>query len=125
MQNQRVLLPGITILIVALAAFILIASRNVSPDSTQGIQSITPSGIHRVAIVPPGMTSPFHVSIAEGARAQGAKLGWKVEVQATASESDTEGSNSGSTTSRNGHAGSEYQFTAIRGHCASSEGCQC
>jgi ribose transport system substrate-binding protein len=37
------------------------------------------------------MTSPFHVAISEGARTEGARLGWNVEVQATASESDFAG----------------------------------
>lgn len=61
----------------------------------QGVNSLTRAPAspytHYVAIVPPGMTSPFHVSIAEGAKAEGAQLGWQVEVQATSSESDVAG----------------------------------
>src|SRR5258708_15302624 len=68
----------------------LVACSTPSAPASTG-QGNSQNDSYHVAIVPPGMTSPFHVSIAEGAKAEGAKLGWKVEVQATASESDTEG----------------------------------
>ena len=80
--------PGIVVLLVVLAGvgWALTHSAPSALDAT-----LTPGTRHYVAIVPPGMTSPFHVSLTEGARAEGAKLGWTVEVQATASESDTAG----------------------------------
>src|SRR5258708_2206991 len=64
------------------------------PNSTPAIVSTSSTGAlntqstHYVAVVPPAMTSPFHVSLREGAKAEGAKLGWKVDVQAAASEND-------------------------------------
>ena len=82
---SRLLPIGLIILLVALIGLEWIRSQAVRQPSAAN------SGAHYVAIVPPGMTSPFHVSIAEGARAEGAKLGWQVEVQATASESDVAG----------------------------------
>jgi len=91
MQGRFRFLPSLIVLILVLATLGLIISRSTPPAITSAVPTGPQQSFHRVAIVPPGMTSPFHVSIAEGARAQGAKLGWKVEVQATASESDTEG----------------------------------
>src|SRR5260221_14521036 len=85
MHSRIHLLSRLIILSGALAA----CSTPTAPTSNG--QGATQNNQYHVAIVPPGMTSPFHVSIAEGAKAEGAKLGWKVEVQATASESDTEG----------------------------------
>src|SRR5258708_2214540 len=85
MHSRMHLLSRLIILSGVLAA----CSTPSAPASTG--QGNSQSNSYHVAIVPPGMTSPFHVSIAEGAKAEGAKLGWKVEVQATASESDTEG----------------------------------
>ncbi len=41
-----------------------------------------------VGFVPPALTSPFHVSIIEGAQSRVSELGWRMEVQAPASEGD-------------------------------------
>jgi ribose transport system substrate-binding protein len=41
-----------------------------------------------VGFVPPALTSPFHVAMSKGAEERGKELGWKVEVQAPASEGD-------------------------------------
>jgi len=38
--------------------------------------------------VPPALTSPFHVAMADGATARSEELGWKIDVQAPASEGD-------------------------------------
>ena len=46
---------------------------------------------HYVAFLPPAFTSPFHVAIADGAKAEAAKLGWRIEVQAPSSENDSAG----------------------------------
>ena len=48
-------------------------------------------GETRVAIVPPGFASPFHVAIKEGALAEAEKLGWKLDVVAAADEGDFAG----------------------------------
>jgi ABC-type sugar transport system substrate-binding protein len=45
----------------------------------------------RVAIVPPGFTSPFHVAIKDGAVSEAHKLGWKVDVVAAEREGDFAG----------------------------------
>jgi len=41
-----------------------------------------------VGFVPPALTSPFHVSMAEGATAAGTEKGWTVDVQAPTAEGD-------------------------------------
>lgn len=41
-----------------------------------------------VGFVPPALTSPFHVSMVDGATAEAKKLGWNIDVQAPASEGD-------------------------------------
>jgi len=47
----------------------------------------TYSGV-RVAIVPPGFGSPFHIAIKDGATSEAQKLGWQVDVVAAEKESD-------------------------------------
>ncbi len=46
---------------------------------------------HYVGWVPPALTSPFHVKMRDGALKAAADLGWKLEVQSPASESDFAG----------------------------------
>lgn len=41
-----------------------------------------------VGFVPPALTSPFHVSMSDGAKAAGEALGWTVDVQAPTAEGD-------------------------------------
>jgi len=41
-----------------------------------------------VGFVPPALTSPFHVAMVDGATDQTGKMGWKLDVQAPASEGD-------------------------------------
>ncbi len=41
-----------------------------------------------VGFVPPALTSPFHVSMSDGAVAAGEELGWTVDVQAPTAEGD-------------------------------------
>ncbi len=60
-----------------------------------GTNALTPNAgvntgdkAYHIAFVPPGFTSPFHVEIASGARAEAQKLGWNIDVQAPASEND-------------------------------------
>jgi ABC-type sugar transport system substrate-binding protein len=45
----------------------------------------------RVAIVPPGFTSPFHVAIREGAITEASKRGWEIDVVAAEREGDFAG----------------------------------
>ena len=51
----------------------------------------TPGRAIRVAVVPPAFTSPFHVSIKEGATSAAEKLGWQADVVAVESENDFAG----------------------------------
>lgn len=91
MQGRFRFLPSLIVLILVSATLGWIVARSTLPASTSVAPSSVPQPLHRVAIVPPGLTSPFHVLSAQGAREQGEKLGWKVEVQAATSENDTEG----------------------------------
>ena len=88
MPQKLRLLPLGLIVLALLALGWMITSQ---PGANPTVPTIAPTPLHYVAIVPPGMTSPFHVSLADGAKAEGTKLGWHVEVQATASESDVAG----------------------------------
>src|SRR5689334_1714799 len=45
----------------------------------------------RVAVVPPGFSSPFHIAIKEGATGEAQKLGWQVDVVAAEQEGDFSG----------------------------------
>jgi ABC-type sugar transport system substrate-binding protein len=60
--------------------------------ASSGIQSTAAQGkSHYVGFVPPAFTSPFHVAMADGAKALALKKGWKIDVQAPASEGDFAG----------------------------------
>ena len=45
----------------------------------------------RIAVIPPAMTSPFHVALRDGAVEQAKILGWPIEVQAPERETDFAG----------------------------------
>jgi ribose transport system substrate-binding protein len=45
----------------------------------------------RVAIVPPGFSSPFHIAVKDGATGEAQKLGWQVDVVAAEQEGDFSG----------------------------------
>jgi ABC-type sugar transport system substrate-binding protein len=60
--------------------------------ATTGIQpSVAQDKARYVGFVPPAFTSPFHVAMADGAKALAEKKGWKIDVQAPASEGDFAG----------------------------------
>ncbi|HVM70418.1 MAG TPA: sugar ABC transporter substrate-binding protein [Anaerolineales bacterium] len=48
-------------------------------------------GDERVAIVPPGFTSPFHIALKDGAIEAASQIGWKVDAVAAESEGDFAG----------------------------------
>ncbi|HLY28870.1 MAG TPA: sugar ABC transporter substrate-binding protein, partial [Aggregatilineales bacterium] len=81
---------------VLLLSILWLSACNAAPAATTPAANftITPLGTtnahssHYVALVPPAMTSPFHVSLTDGAKAEGVKLGWRVDAQAAASEND-------------------------------------
>jgi ABC-type sugar transport system substrate-binding protein len=51
----------------------------------------TASGPARVAIVPPGFSSPFHIAVKDGASNEAQTLGWQLDVVAAEQEGDFSG----------------------------------
>ena len=76
----------IPLLAVAVVAGALVLARRAAPDAAHSAP-----GSYYVGFVPPAFTSPFHVMIAAGARAEAAAKGWTIDVQAAASEGDFAG----------------------------------
>jgi ABC-type sugar transport system substrate-binding protein len=66
------------------------ASSQPASDSPQWTSSGTGKE-ERVAIVPPGFTSPFHIALKEGAIKAASQIGWNVDVVAAESEGDFAG----------------------------------
>ena len=74
---------------VATGIFILLLFTNCSGGFDQSIQTAGPSNnTVRVAIVPPGFSSPFHVAIRDGAISEAQRLGWRIDVVAAEEEGD-------------------------------------
>ncbi len=63
------------------------APAKVEPTATQAAAAPA-SGTVYAGFVPPALTSPFHVAMADGATQKAKDLGWKIDVQAPASEGD-------------------------------------
>ena len=57
------------------------------PEPTKAPEAPAAS-VPYVGFVPPALTSPFHVAMVDGATAKSKELGWKLDVQAPASEGD-------------------------------------
>ena len=70
--------------IIASAAVLLVAPATQTPTRAQDTS-------HHVGFVPPGFTSPFHVAMADGAKAEAKTLNWTLDVQAPQSEGDFAG----------------------------------
>ncbi len=66
------------------------AASSATPSHLQS-SNAPPAVPVRVAVVPPGFTSPFHVAIKDGAIAAGSELGWQVDVVAAEREDDFAG----------------------------------
>lgn len=64
------------------------ATTAAAAPATATTASGTSGGQVYVGFVPPALTSPFHVAMADGASAEAKTLGWKLDVQAPASEGD-------------------------------------
>jgi ribose transport system substrate-binding protein len=65
----------------------------VEPEPVQPAEEATEAPMEEtsgvvVGFVPPALTSPFHVAMVDGAKAQAEELGWTMDVQAPASEGD-------------------------------------
>jgi ABC-type sugar transport system substrate-binding protein len=80
------------IIIIALVLVAAVQCRSeTSPSATNEIAADTQASAVeniRVAVVPPGFTSPFHVAIKDGAVAEAVRRGWKVDVVAAEREGD-------------------------------------
>jgi ribose transport system substrate-binding protein len=69
-----------TIRVATIAAALAIAVSGVAAQAQDEPKTI--------GFVPPALTSPFHVAMVDGATARSQELGWTIDVQAPASESD-------------------------------------
>ncbi len=58
------------------------------PEEGMAAEAPASGGEKYVGFVPPALTSPFHVAMVDGATARSEELGWKIDVQAPASEGD-------------------------------------
>jgi ABC-type sugar transport system substrate-binding protein len=74
--------------LIATSVLATIALASCTPSSAT---KATEATAIRVAIVPPGFTSPFHVAIKDGTISEAQKLGWKVDVVAAEREGDFAG----------------------------------
>lgn len=75
-----------SLLLLVFIGLTLISCGNQSNDA-----ATTAAGQTTVAVLPPGFTSPFHISIRDSAITAGQKLGWQVDVVAPESEDDFAG----------------------------------
>ena len=68
---------------------ILVIFSGCSDSSSQTTQTESPSSeIIRVAVIPPGFSSPFHIAIRDGAISEAQRLGWQIDVVAAEEEGD-------------------------------------
>jgi ABC-type sugar transport system substrate-binding protein len=84
-QTSRIL--GIAIIL----ASVILVSCTCGPNYTTKTAGGAGTSSIRVAIVPPGFTSPFHVAIKDGAVAEASKRGWEIDVVAAEREGDFAG----------------------------------
>ena len=87
-RSQQVLMM---LCVIAWIATGCVSGASQTPENSD--QSSTPAGDKgtRVAIVPPGFTSPFHVALKDGAIEAASQLGWQVDVVAVENEGDFAG----------------------------------
>ena len=72
-------------IVITMLAFFSGCSDTTSPF----IQTESPSSeIVRVAVIPPGFSSPFHIAIRDGAISEAQRLGWRIDVVAAEEEGD-------------------------------------
>lgn len=69
------------IVVLALLLVVGLALASAAPNTAQAQERY-------VGFVPPALTSPFHVAMVDGATARAKELGWRLDVQAPASEGD-------------------------------------
>jgi ABC-type sugar transport system substrate-binding protein len=80
-----------TILYIAWMATLLVGCSGSTFEPALGLGSGRSTPQVRVAVVPPGFTSPFHVAVKNGATQAASELGWQVDVVAAESEDDFAG----------------------------------
>ncbi len=82
---------GLVIICLVMIIAIAFASTGVQTSIAAQATTAAPGKAHYVGFVPPAFTSPFHVAMADGAKDLAGKKGWKIDVQAPASEGDFAG----------------------------------
>lgn len=91
MMKQRRRLVIISALMVAGLILLAACSESNAAEIQQPAQDASSDEDIRVAIVPPGLGSPFHLAIKDGATHQAQKLGWQIDVVAAEKEGDFAG----------------------------------
>jgi ABC-type sugar transport system substrate-binding protein len=89
-MRGQIQISMVFIVTLTLTAMTLINCTSASSSMTQVAGGAESSGI-RVAIVPPGFTSPFHVAIKDGAVEGARERGWEIDVVAAEREGDFAG----------------------------------
>lgn len=82
---------GLLVLIAILSVVASCVAPAAAPAASEGApaEAAAPAeGAATLGFVPPALTSPFHVAMVDGATARAAELGYKIDVQAPASEGD-------------------------------------
>jgi ABC-type sugar transport system substrate-binding protein len=79
------------ILLLAGTALLLLGCASSAFEPRVGLGTGRTAAQVRVAVVPPGFTSPFHVAVKNGAIEAANELGWQVDVVAAESEDDFAG----------------------------------
>ena len=72
-------------------AFGLITALTIASLVTSCTAKASAPKVPRIAVIPPAMTSPFHVAVRDGAVEQAQALGWPIEIHAPERETDFAG----------------------------------
>ncbi len=90
-HNRRYMDLALTIGSLLIAVLLLFGCAGSDAAPYASSPGITPGIPLRVAVVPPGFTSPFHVAIKNGALQAGNERGWQVDIVAAEREGDFAG----------------------------------
>ena len=74
-------------LAIVITIFLLFSACSTTSFSSNQTEDSS-SEIIRVAVVPPGFSSPFHIAIRDGAISEAQRLGWQIDVVAAEDEGD-------------------------------------
>jgi ABC-type sugar transport system substrate-binding protein len=90
-KTARSGIQTVSLLVALVLAIIALANCALEPTAKPSETKASSTVQIRVAIVPPGFASPFHVAIKDGAIAEAQRHGWKVDVVAAEREGDFAG----------------------------------